>query len=219
MAGGRGLVPVRLEHGRTVMGHTRLPGVVRLLIRPAAPVGRCRQQQADKSCPRHRASQVEGHICCCHLQPTITEPRQQSSQPGWAGSGDGQTGRSLTARATCSSTRSRRTASAGETARSLSGSSGRANGFGVGRGWNEVRGPWPGSLPARWAKGRPSSRRQISAMLEAASAGERVKSGRTARARDTNNETLSIEATSAGCVARGQIGHVQWRDGILPLSR
>ena len=61
---GRGLVPVRLEHGRTVMGHTRLPRVVRLLIRPAAPVGRCRQQQADKSCPRHRASQVEGHICC-----------------------------------------------------------------------------------------------------------------------------------------------------------
>jgi hypothetical protein len=56
-------------------------------------------------------------------------------------------------------------------------------------------------------------------MLEAASAGERVKSGHTARARDTNNETLSIEAISAGCVARGQIGHVQWRDGILPLSR
>jgi hypothetical protein len=207
-----------LEHGRTVMGHTRLPRVVRLLIRPAAPVGRCRQQQADKSCPRHRASQVEGHICCCHLQPTITEPRQQSSQSGWAGSGDGQTGRSLTARATCSSTRSRRTASAGETARSLSGSSGRANGFGVGRGWNEVRGPWPGWLPGRWSKGRPSSRRQISAMLEALSA-VRGEAG-THRSGPRHEQRDALDRGDIGGLCRScQIGHVQWRDGILPLSR
>ena len=34
---GRGLVPVRLEHGRTVMGHTRLPRVVRLLYQASSP--------------------------------------------------------------------------------------------------------------------------------------------------------------------------------------
>ena len=44
-----GLVRTRTQ-GRTVTGHTRTHRVVKLLIRPAAPVpGRSRQQRADKS--------------------------------------------------------------------------------------------------------------------------------------------------------------------------
>jgi hypothetical protein len=77
---GRGLVPVRLEHGRTVMGHTRLPRVVRLLISQqprSAGAG-----SSKRTSPAQGITPVSVGVtpAATNTRPTITEPRRQSSQ-------------------------------------------------------------------------------------------------------------------------------------------